>query len=238
MRSEGIRRPCRKRSTLISSAFIVAVVSASAFAVFLPALHAEQGQVDHPKATIAVADPFVAGNPKAPVMLAIYACPRNEACAKLVPELYREVTAGRLKDKVALVYRPFFSADDREAFECGRGLFAAAYQGQFWPYLLHLCLERERLTRVTLKDWVGSHGLDRCIFDVTCEKESAARWLAASRKEGLANGVKSAPSAFINGRLVRGKLDLEMLVNLLNHEHERLAQATSARERLEQTVPR
>ena len=164
-------------------------------------------------ATFAVDDQFRAGNPKAPVSLVIYACPRSEACARLIPDLHREVTAGRLKDKASLVYRPFFPPDNREALECGRGLYAAAYQGKFWPYLIHLCLERENLTQATLRDWAGSHGLDRCIFDQTCEQPGTTAWLQAARKEGLANGVTSAPAVFINGQRILGSVGLQALID-------------------------
>ena len=181
-----------------------------------------------PKATIVLDDRFRAGNGKARVALVVYACPRQKACANLLPELYRAVTGGRLKDKAALYYRPFFAAGNDEAFECGRGLYAAAYQGKFWPYLLHLCLQRENLQRATLRDWAGKHGLDRCIFDHTCEQPGTAKWLEASRKEGLANGVKTAPAAFVNGRRVQGPLSLETLVALVEKEHERLAQTPPA----------
>jgi protein-disulfide isomerase len=181
-------------------------------------------KVDQPRAKIALDERFRAGNPAATVALAVYACPRQQACAKLVPDLYREVTTGRLKDKVVLHYRPFFPPDNKEAWECGRGLYAAAYQGKFWPYLLHLCMEREKLQGPTLRDWVGRHGLDRCIFDNTCERPDTAAWLETARREGLANGVKAAPAAFINGRRIQGKLDLETVVDLLEEEHERLAQ--------------
>lgn len=175
-----------------------------------------------PAAPIVADDQFRAGAAKAPVTIAVYACPRNVTCSKMIPDVYREITTGRLKDKAALVYRPFFPADDREALECGRGLYAAAYQGQFWPYLIHLCLERDRLTPATIRDWAGSHGLDRCIFDQTCEQASTASWLQASRKEGLANGVTSAPAVFLNGRRVQGGLDLETLVDLAEEEYERV----------------
>lgn len=177
---------------------------------------------EQPRAAIVLDDRFRAGNANARVTLAIYACPRQEACAKLIPALHREVTTGRLKDKAALYYRPFFPPDNAEANECGRGLYAAAYQGKFWPYLLHLCLEREHLPRPTLRDWPGQHGLDRCIFDHTCEQPDTAAWLEASRKEGQGNGVTSAPTAFLDGRRVQGTLDLATLVDLVEEEHERL----------------
>jgi protein-disulfide isomerase len=176
------------------------------------------------RAKIALDDRFRAGDAGAKVALVIYACPRNEACAKLIPDLHRAVTAGRLKGKVVLYYRPFFPAGNAEAMECGRGLYAAAYQGQFWAYLLHLCMEREHLKTTTLRDWVGRHGLDRCIFDNTCEQPGTAAWLAAAREEGVANGVTAAPAAFVNGRRIQGQLDLDTIVDVLEEEHERLAQ--------------
>jgi protein-disulfide isomerase len=182
-------------------------------------------KAEQPRAKLALDDRFKAGTATSTVVLAVYACPRQESCAKLVPELYREVTAGRLKDKVVLHYRPFFPANNDEALECGRGLYAAAYQGKFWPYLLHLCMERENIDKPTLRDWVGSHGLDRCIFDQTCEQPGTAAWLKSAREEGLANGVTAAPAAFVNGRRIQGRLDLETLVDLLEEEHERLARS-------------
>jgi protein-disulfide isomerase len=184
-------------------------------------------KADQPVATIVLDDRFRAGDAHAGATLAIYACPRQEACAKLIPELYREVTDGRLKAKAVLYYRPFFPPDNPEALECGRGLYAAAYQGKFWPYLLHLCLERKNLQRPTMRDWAGQHGLDRCIFDHTCEQPDTAAWLKASRKEGQANGVTAAPAVFLNGRRVYGIVDLENLVDLAEEEHERVVQASA-----------
>jgi protein-disulfide isomerase len=176
-------------------------------------------------AKLALDDRFRAGPAKAPVTLVIFACPRNEACAKLIPDLHREVTAGRLAGKVALFYRPFFPPGNDEALECGRGIYAAAYQGQFWPYLLHLCLESGHLQKATLRDWVGSHGLDRCIFDHTCEQAGTAAWLATAHAEGASNGVTSAPAAFLNGKRLQGNLDLETIVDLAEEEFERATTA-------------
>jgi hypothetical protein len=175
------------------------------------------------QASILFDDRFLAGNASVGVKLAVYACPRQQACAELIPDLYGEVTHGRLKDRAILLYRPFFAPGDEEATECGRGIYAAAHQGSFWPYLLHLCMERETLQRPTLRNWVGEHGLDRCIFNHTCEQTETAAWLETSRREGLANGVRRAPAVFINGRRVWGPLDLETLVDLVEEEHERMA---------------
>lgn len=213
-----IRPFLRVRSPFNLNARALAVVMAfaSAFVLGLPLARSDEAR----PATFAIDDQFRAGNPKAPVTLVIYACPRSEACAKLIPDLHREVTAGRLKDKASLVYRPFFPPDNREALECGRGLYAAAYQGKFWPYLIHLCLERENLTQATLRDWAGSHGLDRCIFDQTCEQPGTEAWLQAARKEGLANGVTSAPAIFINGQRIQGSPGLETVVDLASKSYQ------------------
>jgi hypothetical protein len=76
-------------------------------------------RADQSVASIVIDDRFRAGSPKAPVTLTLYACPRNPTCATLIPDVYREITTGRLKGKATLVYRPFFPADDREALERG-----------------------------------------------------------------------------------------------------------------------
>ena len=65
---------------------------------------------------------------------------------------------------------------------------------------------REQLQKATLRDWVGSHGLDRCIFDHTCEQPGTAAWLTASREEAVANGVTTAPAAFVNDASAGGRL--------------------------------
>jgi hypothetical protein len=72
-----------------------AIVFAAAFAIALPCAHA----ADAGPATTAIDDQFRAGNPKAPVTLVIYACPRSEACAKLIPDVHREVTTGSAKEE-------------------------------------------------------------------------------------------------------------------------------------------
>ena len=74
---------------------------------------------------------------------------------------------------------------------------------------------------MTVRDWAGRHGLDRCIFDQTCEQPGTAAWLEASRKEGLAQGVTSAPAAFINGRRVQGRIDVQTLVGFAEEEYQR-----------------
>ncbi len=203
------------RLAVLASAAAILLV----FAIALPYAYS----ADTRPAALVADDQFRAGNSKAPVTLVIYACPRSKPCAKLIPDVYREVTTGRLKDKASLVYRPFFPLDNREALECGRGLYAAAYQGKFWPYLIHLCLERENLTQTTIRDWAGSHGLDRCIFDQTCEQPGTSSWLEASRKEGLANGVTTVPAAFINGRRIQGRIDSKTLVDFAEEEYQRLS---------------
>jgi hypothetical protein len=98
----------------------------------------------------------------------------------------------------------------------------AGVLGSIGVFVLALCMGREQLQKATLRDWVGSHGLDRCIFDHTCEQPGTAAWLTASREEGVANGVTTAPAAFVNGRRIQGQLDLETLVDMLEEEHERV----------------
>jgi hypothetical protein len=173
------------------------------------------------KTRIALDQRFGAGEKSSSVVLALYACGRSELCAKLIPSLYNEVTSGRLKGKVRMYYRPFFPGDQEDAAACGRALVAAADQGMFWPYLLHLYQQRENFRLCMLKKWADIKGLDFDAFGLAYDSPKTTALLAASRQEGLANKVDTIPCAFIDGRKIEGEPSIETLLDLLEEEHER-----------------
>jgi len=165
---------------------------------------------------------FEAGSPEAPVVLSIYASGKSTRCAQLIPALYVEVSAGRLKGKVRLNYRPYFTGTDPTNEDCGRAMIAAADEGLFWPYLLHLYTEQDKLQPSLIRKWAYAAGVDICAFDVAYESPETASRLAAIQREGLENGVGPVPTAFIDGRRVRCGLTVETLVDLLDEQYERV----------------
>jgi protein-disulfide isomerase len=182
-----------------------------------------------PLARIGSDERFQAGNSAAPVVLSIYASSRSTQCAKLIPALYVEVCSGRLQGKVRLQYRPFFSATDPMDEASGRAMIAAADQGLFWPYLLHLYAEQERLQPSLVQKWAYTTGVDRGAFDLAFESAATASLLAEIRREALENGAVPVPTAFINGRRTHCGLSVDTLVDLLDEEYERVTAGASGR---------
>lgn len=172
-------------------------------------------------ARIELDERFSAGDSSSPVVLALYACGRSELCAKLLPSLYYAVVSGRLKGKVRLYYRPFFPAGKEDVEACGRALVAAADQGRFWPYLLHLYDKRDSFQQCMLRKWADIKGLDRGAYGIAYDHPKTTALLEASRREGIENKVASVPGAFINGRKVLSELSVETLIDLLEEEYDR-----------------
>ncbi len=174
-------------------------------------------------AQILLDDRFRAGEPNAPVVLAIYACGRSPHCAKLAPSLYREISAGSLKGKVRLYCRPFFPTGQDDAAACGRALVAAADQSMFWPFVLYLYDNQESFKLCMMGRYAEMKGLDRDAFELASAHPRTLEFLAASRLEAAQNKVTKVPTAFINGRKIELELTVETLLDLLGEESERSA---------------
>ena len=176
-----------------------------------------------PTAEIELDPRMSAGDKEAPVVLFVYACGRSKVCAALIPTLYREVVGGRLKGKVRLYYRPYFPVEQEEPAACGRALVAAAEQGMFWPYLLHLYDKQEDFQLCLLRKWADLEGLDRDAFEIAYGHARTTEKLAAVRREAVLNKVDTVPCAFINGRKVTVSLTTDVLTELLKDEFERVS---------------
>ena len=174
------------------------------------------------KAEIAVDEAMGAGDAKAPVVVVEYACTRCPYCSLLTPRLHKEVAEGRLKGKVRLYFRPFPIRGHEGAIEGGNAFMAAAKLGRFWPYALHLYERYDDYEPDKLVPWAPEVGLDKAAFQAALDDPATRDALVAAKKEGLRNKVRATPTLFINGRQYVHDLDLEVLVDALEEEHERL----------------
>jgi len=142
----------------------------------------------------------------------------------LTPKLHHEVVSGRLKGKVRLYFRPFPIRGHEGSVEGGVAFEAAARAGGFWPFVLKLFgkAEFDSFAVSKLSEWAGQAGLSRADFDKHYADPATRQALVASKKEGLRNKVNSTPTLFINGRKYVHDMAMDVLVDVLEEEHERL----------------
>ena len=178
------------------------------------------------KAGIDLAGAAPAGDPKGKVVVVAYACARCPFCSKVVPELHRLVTAGGLKGKAVLYFKPFPISGHAGSAEGGLAFVAAQRLGRFWPYALKLYAEYDRFAVAKLPEWAAAVGIDRAAFGKELSSAEGRKRLVESKKEGLRNGVDSTPALFINGRRYHGDLDGETLLDVLDEEADRVEKRT------------
>ncbi len=162
----------------------------------------------------------LAGCNAAKVKVAAYLCARCPFCSKLLPDLYREVTSGRLAGRVALTVRLFPIKSHAHSTEANLAVAAAAGLGKAWEYLLLAYRHFDAYTPEAAERWATEVGLEPSAFASAMSGAPARETLVAGKKEGLKNGVDATPTLYINGRKYLGDLDLETLLDVLEEEQE------------------
>ncbi len=162
----------------------------------------------------------VAGCTRAAVTLTVYACARCPFCSKIMPELYREATTGRLAGKVALQLKAFPIKSHKYSTESNQAFQTAIDLGRGWEFILALFAKFDGFTPDRIPGLVIESGLDKAAFADATAKESVRDHLIASKKEGLRNGVEATPTFFLNGRHFLTDLDTETIVDCVLEELE------------------
>ncbi len=163
-----------------------------------------------------------AGDPKAPVVLVEYACPRCPYCAKSTPIIYDAVVTGPLKGKVKFYFKTFPLGSHKYSKESGLAFIAAAKLGHFWDYVLYFFRRFDQFWVAIQPDWAKAVGMDRKAFGLVMANPATRDLLIASKKEGIVNRVDATPTYFINGRKYLGDLHKDELIDVLQEEYERI----------------
>jgi protein-disulfide isomerase len=165
--------------------------------------------------SFAIDEATLAGDPRAPVRVVVYACARCPFCKVIVPALYKEVTDGSLKGKVQLHFRPFPIKDHPGSTEGGLAMTSAERLGRFWPMVLMLYHRFDAFCPATLGDWAVEAGIDRAAFDRAMADPNTRAALVASKQEGIRNNVQATPTVFIDGRKYVYNLQTSALVDVM-----------------------
>jgi hypothetical protein len=156
-----------------------------------------------------------AGNPRAPVMVAVYIGATCPMCHHTVKAIY-EALQGNLKDKVLLAPVPFGSRMADVA------LLAAARNKKFWPYFLTLADMGEVQDEATLIEIAKSVGIPPATFKAQLNNPALLAQLKTSHDAGARVGVNVTPTMYINGRKYASNKNPEWILDALEYEHERI----------------
>jgi protein-disulfide isomerase len=170
----------------------------------------------------------IVGKPDAPVTVVVYACARCPYCSRLVPAIYRAVTAGSLQADARLVFRTFPIRGHEHSTEAGLAFVAAEAMGKFWEFLLYAYGHFQTFSVEAQPDWAAAVGLDPVAFSARMADPATREALVASKKEGLVNGVEETPTLFINGRRWVGDLDIDEVIDAVEEEAARVRGRTWA----------
>lgn len=171
-------------------------------------------------APIEMSPRHVWGNPESKTILTVYLCGRCPYCSRHVPKLVDELEKQQLKDKIALNLRYFPIKSHDKSTPAAMAIEAAAQMGNAWPYLIKSYVNFDDFSLNQISVWAGEIGLDVDKHAEWMKNKDAKAFVAASKKEGLKNGVTTTPTFFINGRRIYHEYDTEYFVSLLRESLE------------------
>lgn len=173
------------------------------------------------KANIDLTNASIAGDLKAPVTVTTYLCLTCPFCSKILPDMYDEVTTGKLKGKARLVVKLFPIKGHEGSVEAAFAAMAARQQGKFFPFLLNVYENYMALKTERLPDFARQVALDMNRFSESVKSLETKLAVVNEKKEGVSNGVNATPSFFINGRKYYGKMTRYLLTDIIEEEYDR-----------------
>lgn len=145
-----------------------------------------------------------------------FQCPYCRASQPLIRELTKTY-----KDDVRLVFKHLPLEIHSEAFAASQAAFCAGQQGAFWQY--HDALfAGDDLTGDSLNNLAAKLRLDLPRFKTCISSEASRLEVEKDLDEARRFGINSTPTFVINGKLVRGALDLDQFKSVIDTELKRV----------------
>jgi protein-disulfide isomerase len=165
------------------------------------------------------------GPEDAPVTLVVFSEFQCPFCRSVNPTLKQ--LEERYKDKVRFVFKhlPLTSLHP-QAMGAAIAAEAAGRQGKFWEYHDQLFENQERIAPEDLRHHARDLGLDVARFERDLTDSQLQGNIRSDMAEATALSVKSTPTFFINGRLVRGAMPFETFATIIDDE---LAKSSASR---------
>ncbi len=162
-----------------------------------------------------------AGDAKAPVEVVVYACARCPYCSMSVVPSHRAIAEGPLSGKAKLAYRLFPLKNHEHAVDAALAYEVARGNGKYWDYILHTYAKYDDVTPQALVSWAGKAGLTAGDMEKGLKDKGVRKRVAASKREGIKNGVMGTPTYFIDGREYLGNMSPVELYDAVEEAWER-----------------
>jgi len=185
-----------------------------------------------PMASVMRADAASKGNPNAPVTIVEFSDFQCPACAQARRDLHDLLER---RTDVRLVFRNFpLDSSCNEALPravhpeaCMAAIAAecARRQNRFWEYHDRLFENQHTLDRESLFRYARDLGLDVPTFRTCLDDPEARSRVSDDVRAGIAAGIESTPTLFINGRRIDGALERPFYDHALILEQERAGTA-------------
>jgi protein-disulfide isomerase len=159
------------------------------------------------------------------VVFSEFQCP---FCLQITPTLKQ--LEDTYKDRVRFVWKHLpLTSIHPHAMGAAIAAEAARKQGKFWEYHDKLFANQERIAPEHLKAYAQELGLEPSRFEKDLQDQDLKHKVLSDMTQATSLSVKSTPSVFINGRLVKGAMPYETYATIIDYElTNRTARASNA----------
>jgi protein-disulfide isomerase len=159
------------------------------------------------------------GNPKATVTIVEFADFQCPACAAAHPELKKLIS--EYQDEILFVHRHFPLPGHQHAELTAKASEAAAAQDKFWEMHNKLFENQDTWStksnpKETLISYAKDLGLDTGKFESDLDNQELIDRIRLDKGDGLALGVDSTPTIYINGQKYEGERSYQSLKQLID----------------------
>ncbi|HMD68130.1 MAG TPA: thioredoxin domain-containing protein [Chitinivibrionales bacterium] len=171
------------------------------------------------KGVIDTAGYAIAGDSRAPILIAGYVSATCPICHFVTHELYDAVTSGALAGKARLMVKPLGNGF------ANRSLVAANSMGRFWDFFIALAKTKVRVSEELIYIVADSLGMSHGEFKRKISAPETDSTVKAATLEAGVNGVTLTPSYFIDRVRYGSYKDPMWLIDAAEYRYEALKKA-------------
>lgn len=106
---------------------------------------------------------------------------------------------------VKVVFKHFPLSSHKFAMKAGVAALAAEKQGEFWDFHDLLYKNYNRLNDKKIRQIAREVGLNMPAFEESMKDPKIRARVSRDKSEGVRGGVRSTPTVFVNGKLLRNR---------------------------------